>query len=78
MKSSDQASNDMGVPGISFLWRMRGTVAFVWRSGPGWSIASGVVILVNGLLPPLFLYAIKLLVDAVTGAVAASTSSLMA
>ena len=66
-----QASNSLGVPGISFLWRMRGTLAFVWKSGRGWAIASGVVILINALLPPLFLYAIKLMVDEITGAVSA-------
>jgi ATP-binding cassette subfamily B protein len=42
---------------------MRQTLAFVWRSGPGWTIAAGVVIVVGAVLPLAFLYAIKLLVD---------------
>ena len=52
------------------LWNLRGTLAFVWRSGPGWCVASAVVILLNGALPLAFLYAIKLLIDLVTGALA--------
>ncbi|HZL99019.1 MAG TPA: ABC transporter ATP-binding protein [Planctomycetota bacterium] len=52
-----------GVPGVASLWRMRQTLAFVWRSWPGWAVASGVLIVVGALLPLAFLYAIKLLVD---------------
>jgi len=67
---TDRASSSLGVPGIASLWRMRQTLAFVWRSGPGWAIASGVVIVVGALLPLAFLYAIKLLVDLITAHVA--------
>lgn len=62
------------MPGLSLLWRMRQTLGFVWRSGPGWTIASAAVILLSAALPLLFLYAIKLLVDLVTGAVAAGVA----
>jgi ATP-binding cassette, subfamily B, bacterial len=51
------------VPGVASLRRMRQTLAFVWKSGPGWAIAAGVVIVVGAVLPLAFLYAIKLLVD---------------
>jgi ATP-binding cassette, subfamily B, bacterial len=44
---------------------------FVWQSAKGWTIASGVLIVVQGVLPLLPLYLMKLLVDAVTAGVAA-------
>jgi ATP-binding cassette subfamily B protein len=67
-KSQDDSA---GVPGISLLWRMRRTLGFVWRSGPRWAVASALMILLTASLPLVFLYAIKLLVDLVTEAVAA-------
>jgi ATP-binding cassette subfamily B protein len=39
---------------------------FVWDSGRGWTIASGTLLLVQGLLPLGMLYLIKLVVDSVT------------
>lgn len=39
---------------------------FVWDSGRGWTIASGALLFVQGLLPLGMLYLIKLVVDAVT------------
>jgi len=68
---SAQADHALGVPGISSLWRMRRTLAFVWKSGPGWTIASGVVILISAALPLAFLYTIKLLVDLIAQSAAA-------
>jgi ATP-binding cassette subfamily B protein len=53
----------MGIPGFSLLWRIRGTLGFVWRSGPGWTLASGALILVNSALPAMFLYSLKLMFD---------------
>lgn len=44
---------------------------FVWQSAKGWTIANGVLILVQGVLPLLPLYLMKLMVDAVTAGVAA-------
>jgi hypothetical protein len=67
---TDTGASSLGVPGAASLWRMRQTLAFVWKSGPGWAIASGVVIVVGALLPLAFLYAIKLLVDLIAGSVA--------
>jgi len=39
---------------------------FVWQSAKGWTIAHGVLLVVQGVLPLLPLYFMKLLVDAVT------------
>jgi ATP-binding cassette subfamily B protein len=44
---------------------------FVWQSAKGWTIANGVLIVVQGVLPLLQLYLMKLMVDAVTAGVAA-------
>ena len=58
------------MPGVASLWRMRRTLAFVWKSGPRWAVAAGVVIVVGAVLPLAFLYAIKLLVDLIAAAAA--------
>src|SRR4051812_43621654 len=44
----------------------RRALHFVWHGARAWTLASGVLILVQGLLPPLSLYLMKLLVDAVS------------
>jgi ATP-binding cassette subfamily B protein len=44
---------------------------FVWDSGPKWTLASSALVLVQGLLPLVTLYLIKLLVDSVTVSLAA-------
>ncbi|MDH3603006.1 MAG: ABC transporter ATP-binding protein, partial [Candidatus Tectomicrobia bacterium] len=44
----------------------------VWQSGPRWTIASVALIVVQGLLPLLALYCMKLVVDAVAATVAGS------
>ncbi len=44
---------------------------FVWDSGPKWTLASGVLVVVQGLLPLTSLYLIKLLIDSVTEGLAA-------
>jgi len=41
-------------------------LGFVWESGRGWTIASGALVLVQGMLPLGMLYLIKLMVDAVS------------
>lgn len=46
-------------------------VRFVWQSAKGWTIANGVFIVIQGVLPLLPLYLMKLIVDAVTAGVAA-------
>jgi ATP-binding cassette, subfamily B, bacterial len=44
---------------------------FVWQSAKGWTIANGVLLVIQGVLPLLPLYLMKLLVDAVTAGHAA-------
>ena len=44
---------------------------FVWQSAKGWTIANGVLLVVQGLLPLLPLYLMKLMVDAVTAGLVA-------
>jgi len=46
-------------------------LALVWQSGPGWTIASLTLLVVQGMLPLLSLYLMKLVVDAVTTGLAA-------
>ena len=70
MASGEPGSKRTGTPGFSLLWRMNRTLAFVWRSGPGWTIANASVILLSAALPMVFLYVIKLLIDLITEAMA--------
>ena len=44
---------------------------FVWQSAKGWTIANGVLLVVQGVLPLFPLYLMKLMVDAVTAGLAA-------
>jgi ATP-binding cassette subfamily B protein len=43
----------------------------VWQSAPGWTVANAGLMLIQGLLPLLSLYLMKLIVDAVTAGIAA-------
>jgi ATP-binding cassette subfamily B protein len=43
----------------------------VWQSAPGWTVANAGLMLIQGLLPLLSLYLMKLIVDAVTAGMAA-------
>src|SRR5450759_3449573 len=45
--------------------------SFVWQSAKGWTIANGVLLVVQGVLPLLPLYLMKLMVDAVTAGLVA-------
>lgn len=45
---------------------------FVWDSGRGWTLASGALLIVQGLLPLGMLYLIKLVVDSVTASLSGS------
>jgi len=40
---------------------------FIWRSGPGWTVVSLIVVVVQGMLPLLILYLMKLAVESVEG-----------
>ena len=44
---------------------------FVWQSAKGWTVASGALLVVQGVLPLLPLYLMKLIVDAVTSGLTA-------
>ncbi|MFC1857283.1 ABC transporter ATP-binding protein [Thermodesulfobacteriota bacterium] len=56
---------------IGHALRLDRAVRFVWEAGPGWTIASLVLVFFQGVLPLLALYVMKLIVDAVTLAIAA-------
>ncbi len=51
--------------------RLGFALRLVWRSAPGWTIASLALLVVQGALPLVSLYLTKLVVDAVTAALAA-------
>jgi len=42
------------------------TIVLLWESGRGWTIANGVLVGVQGVIPVIMLYVIKLIIDAVT------------
>ena len=46
--------------------QLRRAFSFVWQSAKGWTIANGVLLVIQGVLPLLPLYLMKLIVDAVT------------
>jgi len=49
--------------------QLRRTLRLVWQSGPGWTVASLALLVVQAVLPLLTLYLIKLVVDAVAVAI---------
>src|SRR3990172_8622573 len=51
-----------GVPVIS---QLRRALRLVWQSGPGWTMASVALLVIQATLPLLALYLMKLVVDAV-------------
>jgi ATP-binding cassette subfamily B protein len=55
----------------SAIQQLGRTLRFVWQSAKGWTLANGVLTLIQGVLPLLPLYLMKLMVDAVTAGVAA-------
>ena len=44
---------------------LRRAITLVWKSGPRWSLASGILILANGALPVLMLLLVKQFIDAI-------------
>lgn len=48
---------------------------FIWHSGPRWSLASIAVVVVQGVLPLLTLYLVKMAVDSLQGALDPNSSS---
>ena len=51
--------------------QLKRALRFVWQSAKGWTVASGVLLVVQGVLPLLPLYLMKLVVDAVTAGLTA-------
>jgi ATP-binding cassette subfamily B protein len=51
--------------------QLKRALRFVWQSAKGWTIANGVLLVVQGVLPLLPLYLMKLMVDAVTAGLVA-------
>jgi ATP-binding cassette subfamily B protein len=54
---------------IKNAFRLDRALRFVWRASPGWTIAAASLIAVQGVLPLLSLYLIKLIIDAVSAIV---------
>ncbi len=50
---------------------LRRALRFVWQSGPGWTLTSVALLIVQGVLPLLALYLLKLVVDAVAAGLTA-------
>lgn len=50
--------------------QLRWTLRLVWRGGPGWTVASATLLVVQAMLPLAALYFTKLIVDAVAMAIA--------
>jgi|Deesub1362A_J573_1020465.scaffolds.fasta_scaffold00877_13 ATP-binding cassette subfamily B protein len=51
--------------------RIGQALRLVWQSAPGWTVVSAVLIIIQGLLPLLTLYLMKLIIDAVTSGITA-------
>ena len=51
--------------------QLKRALRFVWQSAKGWTMANGVLLVVQGVLPLLPLYLMKLMVDAVTAGLVA-------
>ncbi len=58
---------------IETLFGIRRAVTLVWACAPGWTLASGILIVLQGILPLATLYLLKLIIDAVTGGIAAGS-----
>lgn len=46
--------------------RIDRAVRFVWQASPGWTVLNGALVLVQGVIPLLSLYLLKLIVDTIT------------
>ena len=56
---------------LSNVLQLKRALQLVWQGSPKWTVASVVLVLVQGLLPLVTLYAMKLVVDAVAAGIAA-------
>lgn len=55
---------------LRYIVRVERAVRLVWESGPKWTVASGFLVLIQGVLPLASLYLIKLVIDAVSAGMA--------
>jgi ATP-binding cassette subfamily B protein len=46
--------------------RIDRAVRFVWQASPGWTVLNGLLVLIQGVIPLLSLYLLKLIVDTIT------------
>jgi len=51
---------------LKHAFRLDRAVRFVWQAAPGWTLAGMALVFIQGILPLLTLYLMKLIVDAVT------------
>ncbi|MFC1830377.1 ABC transporter transmembrane domain-containing protein, partial [Thermodesulfobacteriota bacterium] len=63
--------NDSLKQKVRHALRLDRAVRFVWNAGPGWTVASLALVFLQGVLPLLALYVMKLIVDGVTVAMTA-------
>ncbi|BDD87674.1 ABC transporter ATP-binding protein [Desulfofustis limnaeus] len=49
--------------------RVDRAVRFVWQASPGWTVVNALLVVVQGLIPLLSLYVMKLIVDTITATV---------
>ena len=54
--------------------RLDRAIRFVWQAGPGWFISSSTLAVLQGALPLVAIYLIKLIVDSVTASIGAQDS----
>src|SRR5512141_1588923 len=59
-------------PKLQRFLLLRRAIRLVWQAAPGWTLASLVLLIVQGLLPLAALYLLKLIVDAVTATLKSS------
>jgi ATP-binding cassette subfamily B protein len=63
--------NDSPKQRVRQALRLDRAMCFVWEAGPGWTIATLVLVFIQGALPLLTLYVMKLIVDGVALAIIA-------
>jgi len=59
-----------GTSPLHKLSNLKKTLGLVWKASPGWTIAGGALLFLQGIVPLAALYLLKLIVDAVTTALA--------
>lgn len=60
---------------VQNAFRIDRAVRFVWQASSGWTVASAVLILIQGFLPLLSLYLLKLIIDSVSATLSGGTNA---